>query len=126
MNPSIHLLIIDDEPSVCRVLALAAQQAGHRATWTTDPHEGLELARTAAPDVIALDVRMPGLDGRDVAVRLKRDTTTAHIPVILMTGGAAWLDRRACLELGIEDLEEKPIRPGQFLRKLEHIARGRV
>jgi CheY-like chemotaxis protein len=82
------VLVIDDEPAVLKSVQLCLRSSGLKLSMTTDPRQGLEMARTSRPDVILCDAAMPDLSGPQLISMLKTDATTAHIPVILMTAVA--------------------------------------
>jgi CheY-like chemotaxis protein len=79
------VLVIDDEPTVREIVSRALGREGFRVVTATGGDEGLRLARSVAPDVITLDVLMPGMDGWAVLARLKTDPSLADIPVVMLT-----------------------------------------
>ena len=93
-----RLLLVDDEPTNLQVLRQVLQQE-YRLQFATDGQRALELAREYTPDLILLDVMMPGMDGFEVARRLKALPATAHIPIIFMTGLTETEARKAGLRV---------------------------
>ena len=82
----IKVLLIDDEADFCELLKANLEEAGEFEVLTTvNPQEGLQLARREHPDIILLDILMPGMDGGIVAETLKRDSSTSNIPIIFLT-----------------------------------------
>jgi CheY-like chemotaxis protein len=80
-------LIVDDEPTVCRMVKSIIESSGeYEATGCTSSAEALELATRLQPDIILLDVRMPGLSGSEIAEKLKDEPATKNIPIIFLTG----------------------------------------
>ena len=79
------ILVIDDSRFLRAAIARVLAKAGYSATGVADGREGLQLARTCCPDLILLDMMLPGLDGTGVLEALKQDPSTAHIPVIVLT-----------------------------------------
>jgi putative two-component system response regulator len=107
----IRVLVIDDEPPIrllCRVNLEAEEMEVLEAA---DGPTGLEQARTGRPDVILLDVMMPGLDGWVVAEKLVEDDLTREIPIVFLTARAELRDRARGLELGGIDYITKPFNP---------------
>jgi two-component system KDP operon response regulator KdpE len=103
-----RILLADDDPVVQAVVRRAAARAGHQVLAATTGAQALELALAAQPDFIVLDIGFPDTDGRDVLAKLKADTLTAHIPVLVWSGRTASdSDSRIALDLGAEDYVEK-------------------
>jgi DNA-binding response OmpR family regulator len=105
------VLVIDDEAPIrllCRVNLEAEQM---EVVEAEDGTVGLELARSERPDVILLDVMMPGIDGWEVLQRLLDDETTREIPIVFLTARAELRDRARGLELGGVDYVTKPFNP---------------
>jgi DNA-binding response OmpR family regulator len=106
-----RVLVIDDEPPIrllCRVNLEAEQMTVLEAA---DGPSGLELAKQEQPDVILLDVMMPGLDGWRVAERLLEDERTSDIPIIFLTARAEFRDRARGLDIGGIEYITKPFNP---------------
>ena len=104
------LLVVDDEPTNLQVLKniLAAD---YRLLFARDGERALQLAASEAPDLVLLDVMMPGLSGHDVCRRLKAETATAAIPVIFVTALSDVEDEALGFELGAVDYLTKPVSP---------------
>lgn len=94
---STHVLIIDDEPDVTTYLSAVLTSNGFTTTVATNADEGLQSVRTATPDLICLDIMMPGESGISVLHQLREDADTAQIPVIIVSGvaGSGEFDFRA-------------------------------
>ena len=86
-----------------------------------DPDAGVSMAQSEKPDVILLDVILPGVDGRDALKRLKADAATRHIPVVMYSARGGHSDRRLGLELGADEYIDKPFDADMLLRRLEHL-----
>jgi putative two-component system response regulator len=104
------LLLVDDEPANLQVLRQVLQD-NYRLLYARDGHKALELARTELPQLILLDVMMPGLSGLDVCRTLKAQQATAAIPVIFVTALSDALDEAEGFEAGAVDYIGKPISP---------------
>jgi len=100
------VLVIDDDPNVCDLSIRSLGRDGYRVECAADGTKGLALARTLHPDVITLDVMMPGLDGWEVLTTLKEDPETSEIPVIMMT---VVDEEHVGFSLGASDYFTKPV-----------------
>jgi two-component system, cell cycle response regulator len=102
------ILIIDDSPDALAVAKARLAHEGHAILCTNGGQEGLDAAGREAPDLILLDVDMPGIDGFEVCRRLKADAATCSIPVIFLSGSGGLEDRVKGLDLGAVDYVSKP------------------
>ena len=105
------VLVIDDEAPIRLLCRVNLEAEGMPVLEAGDGPSGLESARTHAPDVILLDVMMPGLDGWGVAEALLEDDRTAEIPIIFLTARAEFRDRARGLDIGGVDYITKPFNP---------------
>lgn len=103
--PPAAILLIDDDPTLLELLSGHLQTAGYRALAAGDGPSGLRLAATAQPDLVVLDVMMPGMDGWEVCERLRE---MSHRPVIMLTAKAEELDKLRGFRLGVDDYVTKP------------------
>jgi len=112
------VLVVDDVPDNLAVLHDALDESGYTVLVATHGAQALQRAAQARPDIILLDAMMPGLDGFEVARRLKADAATAHIPIIFMTGLTETEHLVAALEAGGVDYVTKPIKPKEVLARM--------
>ena len=112
------VLIVDDVPDNLSLLHDALDAAGYTVLVATQGESALQRARQALPDIVLLDAVMPGLDGFEVARRLKADAATAHIPVIFMTGLTETEHVVAAFQAGGVDYVTKPLRPQEVLARM--------
>ena len=112
------VLIVDDVPDNLSVLHDALDESGYTVLIATSGQAALQRAVQALPDVILLDAMMPGMDGFEVARRLKATPQTAHIPIIFMTGLTESEYLVAALESGGVDYVTKPIKPKEVLARM--------
>ncbi|MGA2868336.1 MAG: response regulator transcription factor [Verrucomicrobiota bacterium] len=121
------ILVVDDEPEAVELLEFNLKQAGYAVTTAGDGAEALKRARTQSPDMIVLDVMLPEMDGFEICKSLRLDSTTAKIPIIMLTAKAAEIDRVLGLELGADDYLTKPFSPRELLLRIKKIlARGQT
>jgi DNA-binding response OmpR family regulator len=122
------VLVIDDETPIRLLCRVNLEAEGMEVLEAEDGPEGLERARADRPDVILLDVMMPGMDGWEVLQRLLEDEATQEIPIVFLTARAELRDRARGLELGGVDYITKPFNPlelAPLIRDLlERVRRG--
>ena len=125
---ALTVLVIDDEEPIRLLCRVNLEAEGMIVLEARDGITGLETARAATPDVILLDVMMPGLDGWGVAEELLDDPTTEDIPIVFLTARAEVRDRARGLDLGGVDYVTKPFNPldlAPLVRALlERVSRG--
>ncbi len=112
------VLIVDDVPDNLSLLHDALDESGYTVLVALDGASALQRAAQARPDIVLLDAMMPGMDGFEVARRLKADAATAHIPIIFMTGLTETEHLVAALEAGGTDYVTKPIKPKEVLARM--------
>ncbi|MDI1236941.1 MAG: response regulator transcription factor [Polaromonas sp.] len=112
------VLIVDDVPDNLSVLHDALDESGFTVLVATHGEAALQRAVQALPDIVLLDAMMPGMDGFEVAKRLKADARTAHIPIIFMTGLTETEYLVAALDSGGVDYVTKPIKPKEVLARI--------
>ena len=112
------VLIVDDVPDNLSVLHDALDESGYTVLVATGGEAALQRAAQALPDIVLLDAMMPGMDGFEVAKRLKASAATAHIPIIFMTGLTETEHLVAALEAGGVDYVTKPIKPKEVLARM--------
>ena len=106
---SARILVVDDIESNVRLLQAKLSAEYYEVLTASDGPTALAIAASERPDIVLLDVMMPGMDGFDVCRRLKEDPETRHVPVVLVTALDGRADRVAGLEAGADDFLTKPI-----------------
>lgn len=114
-----RILVIDDEPDFVKLLQARLQIAGYEVQTAEDGIKGIQAARRDKPDVIILDVMMPGLDGHMVCDMLKKSTLTWSIPVIYLTARNSQSDELLALEKGAKYYLTKPYNPDMLLEMVK-------
>jgi two-component system phosphate regulon response regulator PhoB len=118
-----RVLVIDDELDLREVLRYNLGSAGHDVTLAETGAQGLALARAEIPDVVLLDLMLPDLSGLEVCKALKRDTTTTHIPIVMVTAKGEEIDRVVGFELGADDYVTKPFSIRELLLRVQAVVR---
>jgi putative two-component system response regulator len=117
------ILVVDDDPNVATLVQRVLETDGHRVRVAGDGHTGLAMVAEAQPDLIVLDLEMPGLGGLDVCYRLKQATATRHTPILILTGREARDARVPAWELGADEFLSKPPRPQDLVARCRSLLR---
>jgi two-component system phosphate regulon response regulator PhoB len=118
-----HILIIEDEPAIAEILQYNLQENGFRVSVEGTGDRGLAALRRQPPDLVILDLMLPGLDGLEITRLLKRDAKTARVPIVMLTAKDDELDRIVGLELGADDYVTKPFSPREVVLRVKAILR---
>ncbi len=118
-----NILIVDDEAQNRRLLALLLHPEGYATSSVASGEEALAAVRHCAPDLILLDIMMPGMDGYQVAAALKADPRTASIPIIIITSHTERSARLAGLDAGAEDFLTKPVDRAELWLRVRNLLR---
>jgi two-component system response regulator ResD len=114
------VLLVEDEPHLRELLRVYLEAEGFRVIEAEDGTRGLELACGSAPDLVILDLMLPGLDGRDVCRRLRE---RSRVPIIMLTARSDEVDRVVGLELGADDYVTKPFSPRELMARVRAVLR---
>lgn len=114
-----RILLIEDNAQNQYLTTFLLERGGHEVIAAENGARGLALARSRRPDLILLDIQLPGMDGHAVARAIKSDPELRDIPIIAVTSYAMVGDREKCLEAGAEGYIEKPIDPDTFVNEIE-------
>src|SRR4249919_2147529 len=116
-----NILIVDDEPHLAFLLADVLADAGYDAHTIDNGTDAIEVAHREPPDLMLLDVNMPGIDGYEVASRLKADPATAAIPIIMLSAQEGRGARVIGLESGAEEYLTKPFDQVELLARVRNL-----
>ncbi|MEI8233939.1 MAG: response regulator [Verrucomicrobiota bacterium] len=119
MNPKI--LVADDEPDVLNLVAANLRAAGLDVLQAQDGPSALAAVREEAPNLLILDLMLPGMSGLEICRALKADPATAALPILMLTAKAEEVDRIVGLELGAEDYVTKPFSPRELVLRVKNI-----
>ncbi len=117
----LRILVVDDDADTVETMALWLRLSGHDVRTAKSGPEALAAAADYRPDVVFLDVAMPGMDGRAVAARLRAGPATRHARIVSVTGYAREVDRRESFRAGCDDHWVKPIAAEQLSGLLESL-----
>lgn len=114
-----RILIIEDNPANMKLVTLLLQNAGHGTLCAVDAETGLTLAHLELPDLILMDIQLPGMDGLTATTLLKKDEQTAAIPVIALTAMAMKEDQEKTRAAGCDAYIAKPLRYKELLAAID-------
>ncbi len=117
------ILVIEDEKDLAELIAFNLEKEGYKALLAMDGISGLEAACQASPDLILLDLMLPGMMGTEVCKLLKRSQKTALIPVIMLTARGEEIDKVVGFEVGAEDYVVKPFSTRELLLRIKAVLR---
>ena len=115
------ILVVDDDADLVELISFNLKQAGYSVGAAYNGVDAIKKARTLLPDLIVLDVMMPELDGFAVCEILRRDATTASIPIMMLTALSSELGRLAGLGSGATDFVTKPFSPRLLVQRIEEL-----
>jgi two-component system, OmpR family, response regulator ResD len=115
-----RVLVVDDDPALAEVVARYLRRDGYEVDYAADGATGLERALATLPDLVVLDLMMPGMDGFEVCRRLRQATA---IPVVMLTARGEENDRITGLDLGADDYVTKPFSPGELAARVRAVLR---
>ena len=117
------ILIVDDEPRIAALARDYLEHAGFAVQTIGDGQAALDSARRRRPDLVVLDLGLPGLDGLDVTRRLRGDPATAGLPIVMLTARDDEIDKLLGLELGADDYLTKPFSPRELVARVRAVLR---
>ena len=117
------ILIVDDEIDTLLPLKMSLEVENYLVLGASNGFEALELAKTNIPDLILLDIMMPGMDGYEVCARLKKDPVLRNIPVIMLTAKDAVREKVKGLDIGADDYVTKPFNLNELKARIKSVIR---
>jgi two-component system, OmpR family, alkaline phosphatase synthesis response regulator PhoP len=121
--PHDHILVVDDERDILELVKYNLEKEGYRVTTVATGEDALSQARARTPDLVVLDLMLPGVDGLEVCRRLKGDAKTTAIPIVMLTAKGTEADVVAGLELGAADYVTKPFSPRVLSARVRAVLR---
>jgi CheY-like chemotaxis protein len=120
------ILVVEDNEASRDALARRLERRGYRVVLAVDGHEAVSIGQSARPDLILMDLGLPGIDGWEATRQLKAGPSTARIPIIVLSAHAMTNDRDMALAAGGDDFDTKPVRFHQLLEKIEALLTRKV
>ena len=117
------ILVVDDEAVLVETIAYNLEQAGYRVVTAADGSSALDAARSEIPDLIILDIMLPGMDGLEVCRQLRRESSTATTPIVMLTAKSDEIDKVVGLEVGADDYVTKPFGRRELLARVRALLR---
>lgn len=114
------ILVIDDEENVCELITLYFEKAGYKVTCTGSGTDGIEMVKSDKPDLVILDLMLPGIDGLDVCKEIRK---FSNVPIIILSARVDEVDRVLGLEIGADDYVTKPFSPRELLARVKAVLR---
>ena len=121
--PKERILAVDDEEDILELVSYNLAREGYHVLTTDSGEKALNIARKESPDLIVLDMMLPGIDGLEVTKSLKNDKRTAEIPIIMLTAKGEEADVVTGLELGADDYVTKPFSPRVLVARVKAVLR---
>ena len=120
------ILVVEDDPSALRLVGYTLEQEGYQVITASDGLEGVRKARDEHPDLIILDIMLPGLDGYEVCQQLRKEPETAKLPILMLSAKAREIDKATGLKIGADDYLTKPADPSTIVAKVKALLTSRL
>jgi len=117
------VLVVDDEKDILELVEYNLRREGYGVLCVTTGEDALRATRSQLPDVVILDLMLPGVDGLEVCRRLKSDAATQHVPIVMLTAKGSEADIVTGLELGAADYVTKPFSPRVLMARIKAVLR---
>ncbi|MDE3077724.1 MAG: response regulator [Chloroflexota bacterium] len=113
------ILIVDDDPTVIDIIRTNLEMTGYEVIASTDGEQGLELATSQLPDLVLLDLNLPSMNGYEICSRIRKQLSTSHIPIIMLTAAASTGEKVAGMRSGADDFVTKPFDALELVARVE-------
>ena len=123
MSDKPTILVVEDEEDLRDIVIYNLEREGYKTVGVESGEEGLELAISLRPDLVLLDLMLPGMNGMDVCRKIKQDSSTQSIPIIIVSAKGEEADIVSGLELGADDYLTKPFSPRILLARVRTVLR---
>jgi len=114
-----RILVIEDDPASLRLMQYILEHKGYEVLTAVNGLDGLKKARSEEPDLVILDVMLPGMDGFDICYHLRAEPQTAKLPILMLSAKAREVDRDTGLKVGADYYITKPVAPAEIISNVE-------
>jgi pilus assembly protein CpaE len=115
------ILVIEDDDIALRLIDYTLHKEGHEVILAKNGLEGIKKAQSEEPDLIILDIMLPGIDGFEVCHRLRAEPQTVHLPILMLSGKAQETDKATGMKVGADDYVTKPVAPRELISRIESL-----
>jgi DNA-binding response OmpR family regulator len=115
------ILIIEDDPATLRLVDYSLKQEGYQTITAANGLDGIRKALAEAPDLVILDVMLPGMDGFEICYRLRSEPATAQLPILMFSAKAQEIDKETGTRVGADDYLTKPSAPAEIVAHVEKL-----
>lgn len=119
-----RILVVDDEPDILLVIRARLEAAGYQVQTAATGLEALSIVRSSPPDLVLLDVMLPGVDGFSVCAMLKRDQRLSRVPILMLTARSQTCDQQIGMSVGADAYLTKPCRTEELLSEVKRLLAG--
>ncbi len=121
-EPTLHILVVDDEPHISHMLRFLFERRGHQVTVASNGNEALDLIFSEKPDAVFLDLNLPGKDGFQICEEVRADDRFTTLPIFVLTAQGQDADLERGLEVGATEYITKPFSPSSLITILDRLA----
>jgi two-component system alkaline phosphatase synthesis response regulator PhoP len=115
------ILVIEDDPATLRLVDYSLRHAGYQVITSSNGLEGVRKALGESPDLVILDVMLPGMDGFEICNRLKSEPNTAQLPILMFSAKAQEIDKDTGIKVGADEYLTKPAAPSEIVSRVEKL-----
>lgn len=112
------ILVIEDDPAISRLVDYTLRHEGYEVVTATNGLEGIRKAHHETPDLVILDVMLPGMDGFEICHQLRSEPDTAQLPILMFSAKAQEVDKKTGLKVGADDYLSKPTAPAEIVSRV--------
>ena len=115
------ILVIEDDPATSRLVDYSLRHEGYQVITSSNGLEGIRKAHSESPDLVILDVMLPGMDGFEICHRLRSEPATAGLPILMFSAKAQEIDKDTGIKVGADDYLTKPSAPAEIVSRVEKL-----
>lgn len=115
------ILVVDDDPQIFKIIFRLLDSKKYQVTSASNGNEALKRMEEEKPDLVILDLMMPGMSGLDVSKKIKENFQHQRIMILVLSAKDSQMDRRKCFEMGVDDYITKPFHIASLARKIEYM-----